>query len=118
MKLVRICFCCLTWHVLLAADSCIYSKLVKNTSFKQIACNDDLKGYSFLVAKQFDLKHLEGNTLPETNSLHLKMDGSKISFLLGWLPGRCELLVSGRISHFQTFLLLAPLQVLFASILL
>ena len=26
---------------------------------------------------------------PETNSSHLKMDGWKIIFLLGWLPGRC-----------------------------
>ena len=29
-------------------------------------------------------------TLPETNiAPNLEMDGWKISFLLGWLPGRC-----------------------------
>ena len=27
--------------------------------------------------------------LSETNSSHLKMDGWKTRFLLGWLPGRC-----------------------------
>ena len=39
----------------------------------------------------------EGNTLPETNSSHLKMDDWKTSFLLGWPIFRCELLVSGRV---------------------
>ena len=32
---------------------------------------------------------LPTNTLPETNSSHLKMDGWKTSFLLEWLPGSC-----------------------------
>ena len=30
-----------------------------------------------------------GDTPSETNSSHLKMDGWKTRFLLGWLPGRC-----------------------------
>ena len=29
------------------------------------------------------------NTLPETNSLHLKMDGRNTSFLFGWPISRC-----------------------------
>ena len=46
-----------------------------------------------------NLKHQQylGSTLPETNSLHLKMDGWKTSFLLGRPIFRCELLVSGRV---------------------
>ena len=36
-------------------------------------------------------------TLPETNSLPLKMDGWNTSFLLGWPTFRGELLVSGRV---------------------
>ena len=51
------------------------------------------------------LKHLRivfsKNTLPETNSSHLKMDGWNTSFLLGRPILRRELLVSGRVSsHF------------------
>ena len=34
-------------------------------------------------------KTVVGDSLSETNSSHLKMDGWKIRFLLGWLPGRC-----------------------------
>ena len=37
-------------------------------------------------------------TLHKTNSSHLKMDGWKTSFLLGWHIFRCELLVSGRVN--------------------
>ena len=47
---------------------------------------------------------LQQNTLPETNSSHLKMDGWKMNFLLGWPIFRCELLVSGRVN--QLFLAL------------
>ena len=38
------------------------------------------------------------STLPETNSLPLKMDGWNTGFLLGWPIFRCEvLLVSGSV---------------------
>ena len=39
-----------------------------------------------------------GFTLPETNSSHLKMDGWKTSFLLGWPIFRGELLVLGSVT--------------------
>ena len=43
------------------------------------------------------------NTLPETNSLHLKMDGWKMKCLFwGWPIFRCELLVSGCFHMFPT----------------
>ncbi len=38
------------------------------------------------------------HTLPETNSSHLKMDGWKTTFLLGWPILRGELLVSGSVT--------------------
>jgi len=42
-------------------------------------------------------------TLPETNSSsHLKMDGWKMNFPLGWPNFRGELLVSGRKNHLPT----------------
>ncbi len=47
------------------------------------------------------LMDLDRNTLPETNSSHLKMDGWNTSFLLGWSIFRCEMLVSGRVSVLQ-----------------
>ena len=37
----------------------------------------------------FNSQILHTIALPETNSSHLKMDGWKTSFLLGWLPDRC-----------------------------
>ena len=46
-----------------------------------------------LIKKTYD-------TLPETKSLHLKMDGWKMSFLLGRPPARCELLVFGSVFVF------------------
>ena len=42
---------------------------------------------------------LMGNTLPETNCLHLKIDGCNTSFLLGWPIFRGELLGSGRVLY-------------------
>ena len=48
---------------------------------------------NWLLAKHakttWELKSWKWVTLPETNILHLKMDGWKSGFLLGWLPGRC-----------------------------
>ena len=38
------------------------------------------------------------NALPEANSSHLKHWGWKMSFLVTRPPGRCELLVSGRVN--------------------
>ena len=42
-------------------------------------------------------------TLPETNGLHLKMDGWKMNFLLGGPIFRGELLVSGRVNFTINF---------------
>ena len=39
--------------------------------------------------------------LPETNELHLKMDGWKMKFFLGWSILRGELLVSGSVRFIQ-----------------
>ena len=50
---------------------------------------------------------LSGTTLPETNNSHLKMDGWKMNFLLGWLIFRCY--VSFRECNFAHFPLLGSL---------
>ena len=42
-----------------------------------------------------------GDTLPETNSSPLKMDGWNTTFLLGWSIFRGEPLVSGRVDDHQ-----------------
>ena len=44
------------------------------------------------------LMDVDGCTLRETNSLHLKIDGWKMSFLLKWPMFRGELLVSGSVT--------------------
>ena len=51
---------------------------------------------SFLLAHC--RKNLQEITLPEANSLHLKMDGWKMKFLLGNPIFRCELFVSGSVN--------------------
>ena len=43
---------------------------------------------------------IDPGLLLETNSPHLKMDGWKMNFLLGWPIFRGELLVSGRVVVF------------------
>ena len=55
---------------------------------------------------------LSGFALPETNSSHLQMDGwETIKFPFGMAqPGRCELLVSGRVSLFTKLILQERLE--------
>ena len=51
---------------------------------------------SFFQGILVSILNFNGYTLPETNSLPLKMDGWKTTFLLGWPIFRCDILVSGR----------------------
>ena len=54
-------------------------------------------------------KKFESFFLCETDSLHLKMDGWKMGFLLGRPPTRCELLFLGE-GHFKIDLLTKMLE--------
>ena len=53
-----------------------------------------------LVFNSVVLSNMSKDTLPETNSSHLEMDGWNTSFLLGWPIFRGELLVSGSVQSF------------------
>ena len=51
------------------------------------------------VKKKQERSTCSQDTLPETNSSPLKMDGWKMNFLLGWPNFRGEMLVSGRVNE-------------------
>ena len=57
-------------------------------------------GWSYWPWVPWGLWGSDEYTLPETNSLHLKMDGWKTSFLLGWPIFRGELLVLGSVNSY------------------
>ena len=79
------------------ADSCGLQNLGRTQKSHGVLCWTKRKRpkniENWLLAKHakttWELKSWKWVTLPETNSLHLKMDGWKGGFLLGWLPGRC-----------------------------
>ncbi len=79
----------------------ICSHLAKDTSFCLLHQHEPKRMPGLLQWRKARIsKELEpemGNTLPKTNSSHLKMDGWYTGFLLGWSIFRGELLVSGRV---------------------
>ena len=72
----------LLW-ILLESCSCLSTRCKQNCLPSEFGSSINYRSWSDCV---YPIPVL---TLPGTNSSHLKMDGWKTSFLLGWPPGRC-----------------------------